>query len=175
MDIMKREDGMLEALFDVSEIANMLNVAPGTVRYWMERGWLKPNTVKGKAYMVSWTNLQAFLDAYKARLRKISQTSLSEIAPELTPEMLTAEAEYLALKKEVCRLYSNWVFEACQKQAKLGLPAEQLLKAKDEEIAEAFNIPLPEGYSKIAELEPEVLSEIKAEEVARYRRITVRV
>lgn len=176
MEIAETREGWFEPLFTVNDICGFLNISPSSIRTWIRRGWLEFHSYEHEhGYKISWAQLQAFLDKYSEKLKKVKQAKLEDIVPkEYHPEQITKNILFKRLTEKVSKDYKLWVFEVCFKQSKTGLPVMKLLEMDDEEIAENFNLPLPDGYHEVKQESKEELESIKTEEVERFMRITTR-
>jgi len=165
-----------EPLYSVSELSRRLNIAPSTIRYWVARDWLKPSEYSDKhGWLVSWSNLQKFLDEHGHKIKVLKAKSVEELLPiEDSPDFLTRAVEYAQLRKRFLKEYRYWLFEAYIRQEKLGKSPEELIGMDDKEISKRFNLPLPEGYDEVLEMEPQLLEKTKREEIEHTMFITSR-
>ncbi|RLI00078.1 hypothetical protein DRO19_00560, partial [Candidatus Bathyarchaeota archaeon] len=90
------------------------------------------------------------------------------------PDILTKAVEYSQLRKRFLKEYKDWLFEAYTRQEKLGRSPEELKSMDDKEISKQFNLPLPEGYDEVLEMEPQLLEKTKKEEIEHIMFITSR-
>ena len=165
-----------EPLYSVSELSRRLDIAPSTIRYWITRWWLKPSEYSNKyGWLVSWSNLQNFLDEHGHKIKVLQAKKVEEFLPkEDHPDILTKAVEYAQLRKKFLKEYRYWLFEACIRQEKLGKSPEELKSMDDKEISKQFNLPLPEGYDEVLEMEPQLLEKTKKEEIEHTMFITSR-
>ena len=165
-----------EPLYSVSELSRRLDIAPSTIRYWIARWWLKPIEYSDKhGWLISWSNLQKFLDEHGHKIKVLQAKKVEELLPiEDHPDILTKAVEYSQLRKRFLKEYKDWLFEAYTRQEKLGKSPEELKSMDDKEISKQFNLPLPEGYDEVLEMEPQLLEKTKKEEIEHTMLITSR-
>jgi len=165
-----------EPVFSVSELCALLDIPPSTLRYWIQRGWLKYfDCTHRTGYLITWSQLKEFVEQHRDKLRKLRFERIEDVIPkEQHPEEVTARILYQRIKKKVLKDYEEWLEKVCMKMDEQGRLAEEILQIGDKELAEQFNLPLPENYEVIREAEPDALKRVKLEQAQTFTRLMQR-